>query len=86
MTISLAPDVEAAVLEGIESGQYGSVEELIVKGLEALGRESADKEAKLHALRRDVEEAILDIEQNGAIPLDFDELKREARRRFAERL
>ena len=73
-SISLGDHFERFIGDQIKSGRYGNASEVIRSGLRLL----EEHESKVEALRR----ALLEGEASGdAGPLDFDEIRRDARRR-----
>ncbi|HEX2077399.1 MAG TPA: type II toxin-antitoxin system ParD family antitoxin [Longimicrobium sp.] len=82
MNVSLTPELERLVEEKVESGKYKSASEVVRHALRLLSREDAEHEARLEALRRDVDVGIAEIERGEAIPgpLAVEQAKAEFRR------
>jgi putative addiction module CopG family antidote len=55
MSLNVPPKFERAVLERVQSGHYDSADEVFAACLHALALWEAEQEAKLEALRRDVD-------------------------------
>lgn len=77
---TLGAHFEAFVRSLVESGRYASASEVMRDGLRLVEEREQAREAKLAALRRDIEEGLIGPFE----PLDFEEIKREGRRRLAE--
>lgn len=75
-SITLGDHFEAFIASQIESGRYGNASEIIRAGLRLL----EEYEGKVESLRR----ALIEGERSGdAGKLDFEQIKREARRHTA---
>ena len=73
-SITIGDHFEGFIATQIEAGRYGNASEIMRAGLRLL----EEHEGKVEALRQ----ALIEGEQSGdAGPLDFGEIKREARRR-----
>lgn len=82
MNVSLTPELERLVEEKVESGAYKSASEVVRHALRLLSREDAEYEARLEALRREVDVGIVEIERGESIPgpLAVEQAKAEFRR------
>ena len=58
MNVSLTPELERMVEAKVRSGSYASASEVVREGLRLLGRRDAREEAKLEALRADIQQGI----------------------------
>lgn len=77
---TLGAHYEAFVRSLVESGRYASASEVLRDGLRLVEEREQARAAKLTALRRDVEEGMA----GPFAPLDFEEVKREGRRRLTK--
>lgn len=81
LSISLTPDMAAAVHEAVASGDYASPSEVVQDALSDWSlRRGADREQVLE-LRRLWQEG---LDSGPSEPLDMAEIKREARARLAQ--
>lgn len=80
---TLGAHYEAFVRALVESGRYASASEVMRDGLRLVEEREQVREAKLAALKRDIEEGLA---SGPAGPLDMDEIKKEGRRRLADRI
>jgi antitoxin ParD1/3/4 len=62
MNVSLTPELETIIEQKVESGMYSSASEVIRAGLRLLQERDAVHEAKLKALRADIQKGIDDLE------------------------
>lgn len=67
MSIPLSPELERQIAERVESGQYDSPDEVLRHALQLLSRED-QHEARVAALRSEVDIGIAEIERGEAIP------------------
>ncbi|WP_250656944.1 type II toxin-antitoxin system ParD family antitoxin [Alkalimarinus coralli] len=79
MNVSLTPQLERYVKEKVTSGMYNSVSEVMREALRLLEERDAVKEMKLEALRRDLQEGIVELDRGEGSPLNMDEIKAKAR-------
>lgn len=70
MSLTLPPEFERAVRERVESGAYASADDVFAACLEALAQWEAEQEAKLEALRRDVDHATEQLRRGEGSPMD----------------
>ncbi len=79
MNVSLTPELEELIKDKVRSGRYASSSEVVREALRLLEfRDRSDAE-KLEALRADIKNG---LESGESKPLDFDELRAEAHRRW----
>lgn len=62
MNISLTNELEAVVNEKVKSGMYNSASEVVREGLRLLQQRDEMREAKLNALRGEIQKGIGDLE------------------------
>lgn len=77
---NLGTHFERLVQRLLSSGRYTNASEVVRDGLRLLEEREALKEARLEALRRDIDAG---LESGPSEPWDLDEVKTEARRRKA---
>jgi putative addiction module CopG family antidote len=65
------PDIEQFVQEALQTGEYGSEDDVVFAAVRAL----REIKRKHQALRNDVRAAIDEIEQGQGEPWDFEDLK-----------
>lgn len=80
MSYSLSPETEQLVEAHLAAGGYATADELISDALAAL---DSQKKARHAAIKASIQHRLANTEPGK--PLDFDELKAEARRRLAAR-
>jgi antitoxin ParD1/3/4 len=81
LSISLTPDMAAAVRQAVDSGDYASASEVVQDALSGWSlRRSGDREQVLE-LRRLWQEG---LDSGTSEPLDMEAIKREARARLAQ--
>ena len=89
MNVSLTPQLESFVTGLVESGAYQSNSEVIRTALRMLREQNAAQEAKLKALRREIDVGIAELDRGEGILAHevFAELKkrREKKRKVATR-
>lgn len=79
MNVSLSPELEKLVNDKVNSGLYGSPSDVVSEALTAWAERERIREAKLAALRQDIEDG---LNSGDPIPLDMEEIKRMARERY----
>lgn len=62
MNVSLTPELENIVDQKVKSGQYNSASEVVREGLRLLQQRDDMREAKLNALRAEIQKGIDDLE------------------------
>jgi antitoxin ParD1/3/4 len=62
MNVSLTPELEQIVDQKVKSGMYNSASEVVREGLRLLKKRDDDHEAKLNALRAEIQKGIDDLE------------------------
>lgn len=70
MSLNLPPEFERAIRERVESGAYASVDAVFRACLEALEQWEAEQEAKLEALRKDVDHASEQLRRGEGSPME----------------
>jgi antitoxin ParD1/3/4 len=81
MNISLTPQLEAFVQEKVASGLYASASEVIRDALRILEEHDRVKAAKLEMLRKELQKGLNERDNGEGIPLDMEEIKKEAKAR-----
>ena len=79
MNVSLTPELERLVEAKVQSGEYRSASEVVRHALRLLSREEREHEARLEALRAEIQLGIDDFEKGRHEPKDdvFAELRAE---------
>lgn len=67
MSLNIPPEVERAIRERVESGQYPSADDVLRAAMQALDWAEAEYENRLEALRRDIDEGIADLERGDVV-------------------
>ncbi|HEY0020507.1 MAG TPA: type II toxin-antitoxin system ParD family antitoxin [Longimicrobium sp.] len=80
MSISLSPELERQIAERVESGEYGSADDVVRHALQLLSREDEDCAARLEALRGEIQKGIDDLDNGRHSPIDEAFARLEARR------
>lgn len=62
MNVSLTPELEQIVDQKVKSGQYNSASEVVREGLRLLQQRDDMREAKLNALRAEIQKGIDSLE------------------------
>ena len=70
MNVSLTPELERLVEDKVESGEYKSASEVVRHALRLLSREEAEHEAKLEALRGEIQKGIDSLNAGRHSPKD----------------
>ena len=76
MDVHLSEDLERLVQERLESGRYGSADEVISEALHALEQREQELEAGATAFKEEIERRLAD---GPATPMDFAAVKRSIR-------
>ena len=74
MNVSLTPKLEDFVKQKVDQGLYNSVSEVMREALRLLVKRDAEKEMKLVALRRDLQEGIDSLDRGEGTPLDMEQI------------
>jgi antitoxin ParD1/3/4 len=69
MPLSLSPELERRIMAKVESGEYGSADNVVSDALDALSLLN-EQEAKHDALRREIQKGIEDLENGRHSPID----------------
>lgn len=82
MPFPLSPELERRIAAKIESGEYDSAEDVVSDAMDALSKLAGEEDAKLSALRADIDIGIAELERGEGIPgaLAVREAKAEFRR------
>ena len=70
MSLAIPPEFERAIRERVESGAYASPEAVFLACLVALEQWEAEQEAKLEALRRDIDHGTEQLRQGEGSPME----------------
>jgi antitoxin ParD1/3/4 len=68
MPLSLSPELERRITQKIESGEYESAEDVVSDAMDALSQLTEEEEAKLSALRADIDIGLAELERGEGIP------------------
>jgi antitoxin ParD1/3/4 len=85
LNVSLTPHLEAFIHETVTSGRYQSASEVVRTALRLLEEREQERGAKLEQLRHEIQKG---LDSGPATPMtkhDWEELKRRAQKRAAER-
>jgi antitoxin ParD1/3/4 len=88
MEIALPEPIQAFVEESVQSGRYGSREEVVCAALRLLENREAERQEKLAALEAELLPAVEAVRRGETIPFDeaaVEEILREGRQRLAAR-
>lgn len=66
MNVSLTPEIEALIENKVRSGMYNSASEVVREGIRLLQQRDELREAKLNALRNDIQKGIDSLEAGRA--------------------
>ena len=80
MNVSLTPELERFVAEGVASGRYRSASEVVRAGLRLLQEREQEQQARLAVLRADIDEGIASLERGEGVPGDEAFARLQARR------
>lgn len=75
MTVAIPSELDAFVRQALASGRYRSETELVADALRLL----RNRDRKWDALREDIQAGLQDLDEGGAVPLDFEDIKRRGR-------
>jgi antitoxin ParD1/3/4 len=78
LNVSLTPHFEQFIHDAVSSGRYQSASEVVCSALRLLEEQERERQAKLEALRQDIQKG---LDSGRATPMnaeDWDELKRRA--------
>ena len=78
MSAVIPPEFQPFVIDGIASGRFRSEEEAVKEGLDLL----RSREQKLHALRKDIQIGLDDLEAGRSSPFDVEDIIRRGRQRL----
>jgi antitoxin ParD1/3/4 len=84
MNVSLTPELESIINKKVSSGMYHSASEVIREGLRLLQEKDALREIRLKELRKEISIGLKQADRGELEPFDINEIKAEARRRFAK--
>ena len=82
--ISLPPDQEAQVRRWVEAGAYESPSELLSEALRLFEAYEEIHEAKLSALRADIDKGVEQLDRGKGLEYDGDRIRRLAEERLRE--
>lgn len=82
MNVSLTPELERLVESKVQSGEYKSASEVVRHALRLMAREEEEYQARLGALRAEIQLGIDDLDAGRHAPMEevFAELRAERRR------
>lgn len=67
MNVSLTPELERYINDKVEAGSYRSASEVVRESVRLMRRVEEDRAARLAALRRDIDEAIAEMDRGEGI-------------------
>lgn len=67
MNVSLTPELERYINEKVEAGSYRSASEVVRESVRLMQRVEEDRAARLAALRRDIDEAVAQMDRGEGI-------------------
>jgi antitoxin ParD1/3/4 len=79
MNVSLTPELESYVKQKVAGGMYNSVSEVIREALRLLEERDTIQSMKLEALRQDIKQGLISLDNGEGKPLDIDVIKANAR-------
>jgi antitoxin ParD1/3/4 len=82
LNINLTPQLEELVRQKVASGRYTSASEVVREALRLMEEQDSLRRVKLQQLRQDIREG---LESGPSIPWDVEAVKREGRKRAANR-
>lgn len=83
MPLSFSPELERRITAKVQSGEYGSAEDVVSDALDALSKEDEEHEARLEALRGEIQKGLDDLENGRHSTIDEAFARIEARRGMA---
>lgn len=83
MNVSLTPEIEALIESKVRSGMYNSASEVVREGIRLLHQRDEMREAKLNALRAEIQKGIDDLEAGRY--RDGDQVMAEIKERLVKR-
>lgn len=86
MNVSLTPQLEKLVARKVKSGMYSSASEVVRASLRLLEQQTTERDAKLEALRKDVQAGIAQADAGQFRAFDeaaVEDIKRRGRERLA---
>ncbi len=86
MPISLPPELEAFAHEQIDTGKYGSMEEMLVAGVQLLAERDALYQGRFEELRRDVRVGVEAAQRGELLDLEpeLDRIRQTIHHRYAD--
>lgn len=81
MSINLTPELEKLVREKVTSGRYHSASEVVRDALRLLEEQDLFRQAKLAALRGEIQKGLNQLDRGEGTPWDAEEFKKKARAR-----
>jgi antitoxin ParD1/3/4 len=85
MNISLTPELENFIVRRVETGMYHSASEVVRDALRLLKQRDELYKIQLAELKKDIAVGVEQSKQGKGRPMDFDDFKIRARKRFEER-
>ncbi len=82
--LSLPPELEAFIKNGVESGNYQTENEVIREALRLLWQRDRLRQIRLEELREEIKVGLDELDRGGAEPLDIEQIKAEVRDRLGE--
>lgn len=85
LNVSLTPHLEAFIHDTVSSGRYQSASEVVRMALRLLEEREQERAATIERLRQEIQKGLDSGPATPMTPHDWEELKRRARERAAER-
>ncbi len=84
MPIALPPELERFAQRQVESGKYGSIEEVLVEGVRSLWEKDDLYQGRLEELRQEAQRGIESVARGELIDLDtaMDAIREKMQRRY----
>ncbi len=79
MNVALSPELVKLIGTKVDSGRYGSANEVVSDALRLLDEWDRIQEARQTDLRRDVRRGLEQLDRGESAPLDMDAIKAKAR-------